>query len=1111
MNGGLSTYTFLPWLRQGIANKIQAADLDTDVKVRATINVELDLKGSGGDAGDLTSTVSKDVALYGPGDIIGIESRAIIKTEPHNWITNFEPNYLPNVEFYDEDFPWRYTPAAPTAGRLRPWITLVVLKEDEEFEEGGSILGKPLPYIAIKSRPLDSVFPPAEELWAWAHVHINKNIIGEQDDPHAGDISSVLSEFEDLLEQNPDMAYSRIMCPRKLHPSSRYHAFLIPTFETGRLSGLGLDPATAPHATASAWEDYSGREVPTQFPFYHRWFFRTGARGDFEYLVRLLEPKPADSRVGRRDMDVQDPGSNVSGISDPDLEGVLKLGGALLAPLSDEAEAEIQKWEEWDQPYPHAFQTELAEFVNLADDYASEDSATANQDTDLDQNIKTDPDPLITPPIYGRWHALIDRLLKNRDGTNAPNRTNWVHNLNLDPRWRSAAGFGTDVVIDKQEEYMDAAWDQVGDVLEANRQIRQSQLAKQVSLYWYDRQLIPLQTINNDSVLLMTAPVQKRVVSQGLTVFHQVKQSPITPAVTSAPLRRMMRPYSRMIRYSEFNAAVRPTNLITRVNAGVVTAAPPHTVAPDLPTLDDVAEDLNPTGVPSSLSDALKNIPWLKYLPLVLAVVVLILLIVVGFSVGVLGFGLAIIGGLAYLWRILTRLADQVEEAESILEENQTPESVDTMPSSPDFGITSPVDIATLDPSNPTGAITTDGADGPQSERFKSALRDLYSTIQVSMEAGEPPTITAVDIPQLAQAMIQALDPKVTIPRYALSKIKIPQHILELMGEKFVEAMTYPEFDIPMYKPLADRSTELFVPNINFVEQNSITLLKTNQRFIESYMVGLNHEFARELLWREYPTDQRGSYFRQFWDISSFLSETEDDEQRREELKDIPPLHRWSKISKLGDHDHREQGRDNEEELVLVIRGELLKKYPNAVIYAHKAKWQSKSDTDPTIDKSKERVFDPAVPIQSPLYEAKVSPDIYFFGFDLTEEEAKGDDTVDDKPGWFFVIKERPGEPRFGLDMDRDPADKIWVWNDLAWEDVVPAVTSGEFVNLSTTPTVPLESGVLPTEEVEKEDQREEDLHLPSWHSGLNAAEFAYILYQAPVLMGVHALEMLPE
>jgi acetoacetyl-CoA synthetase len=32
--------------------------------------------------------------------------------------------------------------------------------------------------------------------------------------------------------------------------------------------------------------------------------------------------------------------------------------------------------------------------------------------------------------------------------------------------------------------------------------------------------------------------------------------------------------------------------------------------------------------------------------------------------------------------------------------------------------------------------------------------------------------------------------------------------------------------------------------------------------------VGLNHELGRELLWREYPTDERGSYYQEFWDSS---------------------------------------------------------------------------------------------------------------------------------------------------------------------------------------------------------------------------------------------------
>ena len=44
-----------------------------------------------------------------------------------------------------------------------------------------------------------------------------------------------------------------------------------------------------------------------------------------------------------------------------------------------------------------------------------------------------------------------------------------MHELNLDPRFRVAAGFGTGVVQKNQEDYMEAAWQQVGDVLEANR------------------------------------------------------------------------------------------------------------------------------------------------------------------------------------------------------------------------------------------------------------------------------------------------------------------------------------------------------------------------------------------------------------------------------------------------------------------------------------------------------------------------------------------------------------------------------------------------------------------------------------------------------------------
>ena len=56
--------------------------------------------------------------------------------------------------------------------------------------------------------------------------------------------------------------------------------------------------------------------------------------------------------------------------------------------------------------------------------------------------------------------------------------------------------------------------------------------------------------------------------------------------------------------------------------------------------------------------------------------------------------------------------------------------------------------------------------------------------------------------------------------------------------------------------------------------------------------------------------------------------------------------------------------------------------------------------------------------MQTPLYEARVDPDITFFGFDLTVSRARGasGEHPNDEAGWFFVIKERPGEPRFGFD-----------------------------------------------------------------------------------------------
>ena len=47
---------------------------------------------------------------------------------------------------------------------------------------------------------------------------------------------------------------------------------------------------------------------------------------------------------------------------------------------------------------------------------------------------------------------------------------------------------------------------------------------------------------------------------------------------------------------------------------------------------------------------------------------------------------------------------------------------------------------------------------------------------------------------------------------------------------------------------------------------NAITLMATNPRFVEAFLVGANHEMNRELLCRTFPTDRPGTAFHHFWD-----------------------------------------------------------------------------------------------------------------------------------------------------------------------------------------------------------------------------------------------------
>ena len=1096
-----NAYSFLSWLRRGIAAKITQVP---GTAARATVTVRLTASGTAiADGAPLTAPVQHDVQLYGPGDVVGIDRRAIVRTEPRDWITNFDPNYLVTAEIVEEDFPWRYSPDVldPATGRLRPWLALIVLTEDE-FADRGTLPDRPLPFIEVADL---GMLPPPEQLGAWAHVHSNRNVTASEAETVSNDMAAVLPRLAAVLAENPDLACSRIMCPRRLDPEEGYHAFLVPAFETGRLAGLGQDPAGAPGALHSSWVTYAERPESGNLPYYYRWQFRTAPIGDFEYLARLLKPRGVDARVGNRDMDVRQPGAGLPGNDNPQLGGGLRLGGALKVPetaLSPEELAEQELYENWDQPYPHPFQQALAALINLSDDYTTRTVPAAHQSlvavSDSFATSETvaadDPDPLITPPLYGRWHALTSRLLTDPDGTPATPDDNWVHELNLDPRFRVPAGTGGRVVREHEEEFMRAAWDQLGDVLDANKRIRAAQFAREVTFVYHRRHLEPLRQAATGLMLTLSAPLQSRVVPDAgtavalgraagppPTVATVIADSVVAGTPLSPAMRRVTRPGSKLMRRLPFGPGHgtgggvdlgrdgeegQPPGrheLLDRMNSGAVTAAPPKTAPEGVVTVDRLEEELSgPIIGAAPASDAA---------------------------------------------------------------EGRIPNPVPELPTSSDFVISLPGEGV-----HPTGG----GADSAEAVRFKQALNEMYAAFNSAADAGVVPPRLSTDLGVIAEATMDGVHPDLTVPRRALGGIALPDRFLppEPDGggggpsrrravpapDALGEVMAYPVIDLPMFRPLADLSPELFCPNVNLVPPDSITLLETNPRFIESYLVGLNHEMARELLWREYPTDQRGSVFRQFWDVRSVLSRPgETPEARRERLRDIPAIHTWDQASALGTHNNRGTAG---EQLVLVIRGELLKKYPTAVIYAHRADWRRRSDgtPDPTQERKlvelspAEELDPPRDKVRIPLFDAKVEPDIYFFGFDLTEEEARGGtgDPGDDDPGWFFVLKERPGDPRFGLDIER--TGPLQVWNDLAWPDVLPAGGGAgpAYIRFdANTPTLTLTAPTDPAD-AEKVEQFAEDRAL-TWNAQLNSADVAYILFQAPALVAVHAREMLRD
>jgi hypothetical protein len=323
----------------------------------------------------------------------------------------------------------------------------------------------------------------------------------------------------------------------------------------------------------------------------------------------------------------------------------------------------------------------------------------------------------------------------------------------------------------------------------------------------------------------------------------------------------------------------------------------------------------------------------------------------------------------------------------------------------------------------------------------------------------------------LADGVRAAIDPQGTVRRMLDDRISgIPAH---RDHDAPAGLSVAPTFGTPMYARLAALGVEPLVPGVDGVPDNTLGLLEVNHTFVEAYLAALNHEMGREFRWREYPTPPDATWFRRFWDTVDGGD-------------DIRPIDQWKADQRLGVNAPRGSAPAS---LVLLVTGPLLRRYPDVRVYAVEAEWSAGA-----------RVEKPGGTVALPVFTGVLRPGIAFFGFALTQDEARG--VLPPRPGpagYFFVLEEPPGAPRFGLDPPRSGqrGNPPAAWSDLSWAHLSAAGGPlAPFVDTAGPPWL------VAAGELTGNGGRD------AW--GTDAAAMGRITVQQPVRMLVHADAMLP-
>jgi len=525
----------------------------------------------------------------------------------------------------------------------------------------------------------------------------------------------------------------------------------------------------------------------------------------------------------------------------------------------------------------------------------------------------------------------------------------WLAQLNTAVANRIAAGLGAEYVRANQEDLMAKAWEQVGAIREANRRRAVVELTTEVALKVHDRHVTALET--GEAVVFAAAASARTRTAPETTLALETRMSRMVDGAGSAAFARLVRPAGKLARRTEVSVR----SLIPRALAGQATVPAGAPVIPETPT------------------------------------------VVAGATAEVAAEAAA------------TQLVTMTALARVAALNDAAPGA---------DALTQRIDRIGLD-----AGIAQAVAFGGVGEVAAALGDNLVAVTQVTQQvlsdmispAGEFGAVSTLGVPvahdALAGRVTDALHPGESHAARLSSQVGLPQSVSA--PGAFDPVMAAPEFPLPTALALLASDPEWFMPGLGALPSNKVALLRQNGAFVESYLVGLNHEMGRELLWREYPTDQRGTPFRRFW-------------PRVDGTPDIAPISAWMDGAALGT-----RLVEADELSVLLVRGDVLRRYPDMVVTAVRS-------THPDADGHHRP--DPGQTPVAPMFVIKVDAATNAYAFKIPNAELLTPASADN-PGWFFVLAEHGFRIRFGFDEPPEPgiAFSFDGWQSATWPSSDPA------------------------------------------------------------------------